>query len=293
MLAIHAAPLHQEIDRFLVGRDDAGEAANLRRHVGHGGALVHAELFDGLARVLHHFGQRLAAAHVVEAENLQNEIFRRDVGMLLAANDDLHRLRHLHPNIFRDPRIENIGGANAKGHAADRAHVRSVRVRADIQLSRQRIALQHDGVADALRSFAVFQFAMQLDSLLRGEILLLELELGGQIEQAQFLFLLRNHFIEKGQVIAEKQNARGIVHLRIFANIALEENRRHRRNVLVAEAQVGPGETGIARFDRRQRRRSPLLVHHVAGKDFLAPGHGTPGRLDRRQETFSPASAPH
>ena len=70
-LAIHAAALDQEIDRLLVGRDDAGEAADLGRHVGHGGALVHAQFFDGFARVFHHLGQRLAVAHVIEAENLQ------------------------------------------------------------------------------------------------------------------------------------------------------------------------------------------------------------------------------
>ena len=205
LLPIHAAALDQEINRFAVWRDDAGESADFRRHVGHGGALVHAQRFDGLARVLHHFGQGLAAAHVIEAQNFQNEILGSDVGMLPAANDDLHRLGHFDPHIFRDPGIENVGRADAESHTSDRAHVRGVRIGADIELSRQGVALQHDGVADSFRPFAVFQLAMQLDSLFGCKILLLELELRGQIEQAQFLFLFRDHFIEKGQVIAKKQ----------------------------------------------------------------------------------------
>ena len=125
----------------------------------------------------------------------------------LAANHDLHRLRHLHPHILRDPAIEHVRRANAKSDAANRAHVRRMRVRADVQLPGQRVAFQHDGVADALRPLAVFQFSMQLDSLLRRKVLLLELELCRQIEQAKLLFLLRNHFIEKRQVVAEKDNA--------------------------------------------------------------------------------------
>ena len=91
---------------------------------------------------------------------------------------------------------------------------------------------------------------MQLDSLLRGEILLLEFELRRQIEQAELLLLFGNHFVEKCQVIAEKDDGGGIVDLGVFADIALEENRRHRRDVFVAEAQIGPGEAGIAGLHR-------------------------------------------
>src|SRR5580700_854950 len=188
-LFIHAAALDQEVDRFFVGSDDAGEAADFGRHVGHGGAFVDAEFFDGLARVLHHLRQRLAAAHVIEAENLQDEIFRGDVLMLPAADNNLHRLRHFHTNVFRDPAVENIGGADAESHAANRADVGRVRVGANVQLPRQRIALEHDRMADAFGAFAVFQFSVELDSLPGGEILLLEFELHCQIEQAELFFL--------------------------------------------------------------------------------------------------------
>jgi hypothetical protein len=147
--------------------------------------------------------------------------------------------------------------------------VRRVRVGANIQLPGQRVAFEHDRVADAFRSLAVFQFAMQLDSLLGGEILLLEFELRRQIEQAELFFLFGNHFIEKGQVVAEKDNARGIVDLRVFADIAFEENRRHRRNVLVAETQVGLSKASIAGLDAGNST-SPVSLIMCRAKIFSA-----------------------
>ena len=127
--------------------------------------------------------------------------------------------------------------------------MRRVRVGTDIQLPRQRVAFEHDGVADALGSLAVGQFAMQADSLLLGKILLLELELGCEIEQAELLLFFGNDLVEKGQMISEENDGRRIVDLRIFADVTLEENRRHGRDVLVAEAQIGTSETGIAGLD--------------------------------------------
>ena len=78
------------------------------------------------------------------------------------------------------------------------------------------------------------------------EILLLQLELRGQIEQAELFLFFRDHFVEEGQVVAEEQDAGGIVDLGVLAHVALEENGRHGRDVFVAEAQVGAGEAGVA-----------------------------------------------
>ena len=100
--------------------------------------------------------------------------------------------------------------------------------------------------SEPLRSFSS---PCRLDALLRGEILLLEFELGRQIEQAELLLLFGDHFVEKCQVIAEEQNARGIVDLRVLADVALEENRRHGRDVFVAEAEIGAGKAGVAGLD--------------------------------------------
>src|SRR5208282_3372730 len=103
--------------------------------------------------------------------------FRRDIRMPLAANNDLDRLRHSDANIFRNPGVEYIRCADAEGDASNGTDVRRVRIRTNIDLTRQRIGLQHHRVTDALRTFSVGKFAMQLDSLLPGEILLLQLEL--------------------------------------------------------------------------------------------------------------------
>ena len=62
----------------------------------------------------------------------------------------------------------------------------------------------------------------------RRKVLLLQLELGGQVKQAEFLLLFGDHFVEKRQVVTEEQNARGIVYLGILAHVTLEENGRHR-----------------------------------------------------------------
>src|SRR5208283_250276 len=132
----------------------------------------------------------LAAPHVIETQNPQDEILRRHVRVALATDYDLHRFRHLDANILGNPAIEYIRGANSKSNAADRAHVRSVRIRTNVELSGQRVALEHYRVTDALRPFAILQFAMQLDSLLGGEILLLQFQLGRQIKQAKLFLLL-------------------------------------------------------------------------------------------------------
>jgi hypothetical protein len=182
-------------------------------------------------------------------------------------------------------RIEYVGGADAEGHAAHRAHVRRVRVAADIQLAGQGIAFEHDRMADAFRAFAVFQFAVQLDALLGGEVLLLEFELRRQIEQAHLALLFGNHFVEKGQVVAEEHDARGVVHLRVFAQVAFEENRRHRRDVLVAEAQIGAGEAGVARLD--EDADFTFLVAACGARKFSPRRHGARLGRDRRQKDLS------
>ncbi len=116
------------------------------------GAFIHAELFNRLAGVLDHLGQRFSAAHVIQGQHFEDEILGGDVRAPPPADDHLHRLRHLHANIFGDPGIEHVGGADAEGDAAHRAHMRRVRIRADVHLPGQRVGFQHHGVADALAS---------------------------------------------------------------------------------------------------------------------------------------------
>ena len=163
--------------------------------------------------------------------------------------------------------------------------MRGVRVGTDVQLPRQSVTFENDGVADSFRTLTIAQFAVQPNSLLAGEVLLLELELCGQIEQAKLFLLFRNHFVQKRQVIAEEQNGRGIVHLRVSANIMIKKDRRHRRDIFMAEAQVRTRKSGVSGLDRRHADFA-LLVDHVSGKDLLGQRHGPGGARNRRQENF-------
>src|SRR6266481_553503 len=167
--------------------------------------------------------------------------------MPLAPNHDLDRLRHLDANVLRNPGIEYVRRPNAEGNTSDGANVRRVRVRTNIHLPRQRISLQHHRVADALRALPVGKFAVQLDSLLLCEILLLQLKLRGQIEQPHLFLLFGNHFVEKSEMVAEEANARGVVHGNVLTNVLLVKNGSHRRDVLMAEPQIDASKPSVAR----------------------------------------------
>src|SRR5208337_4739618 len=101
---------------------------------------------------------------------------------------------------------------------------------------------------------------MQPDSLLLRELLLLQFELRGQVEQADFLLFFRNDFIEKRQVIAEKQDARGIVDLGVFADVVLKEI-----------AAIGVTYSWLKRRSARAKPVSPGLTQAVARAGTLAP----------------------
>src|SRR5207244_3727788 len=291
LFAIHAPTLNQKFDNLLVRSNYPGDPANLSRHIRHRSSLIHAEFFNGLARILHDFRQCLAAAHVIETEYLQNKIFRGNVRMLLAPDDDFDRLGHANAHVFRDPGIKHISCADPKGHASHRAYVRCMRIRADVQLPRQGIALEDNRVADSFRILAVLQLAMQLDSLPLREIFLLELELRGQIKQAELFLFFGYDFIQERQVVAEEKDRRRIVYFGIFADVVLEEDRRHRSDVFMAEPQVGAGKAGITGLHCCDAHFA-ILVQHVAGKNLLGQRHWTCGAgslgcsLDRGQKYF-------
>ena len=78
----------------------------------------------------------------------------------------------------------------------------------------------------------------------------------------------------------------GIGDRRVLAEKVLEENRRHRRDVFVAEAQIGARESGVAGLYRLD---ADLVgaVHHVARENFLRDGHRPRLGLDRRQKNFA------
>ena len=298
-VAIHAAPLVQELHNFFIRRHNAGESADLRRHVGHGGALIHAQRLDGLAGVFHHFGQRFAAADVIHGQQRQNEILGGDVGPALAADDHSYRLRHLHAHVFGDPGIKNVSSADAESHAAYRAQVRGVRIGAHVELPGERISFRHQRMADSFRALAVAQFAVQLDALRLGEFHLLQLELRGQVEQPHLFLFFGNHIIQKREMVAEKQDGRLVVHRRVFAHVMLVKDRGHWGDVLMAEAQIGAGKSGVARLHVRHAnfrlRRFFLcgagalarVIQHMLRKNLLSNRHRTFSRRDGREEYFA------
>ena len=79
-----------------------------------------------------------------------------------------------------------------------------------------------------------------LNALRLGEVFLLEFELRREIEQAHLAsFLRRSLRQETSGDRGRNRIVLGIVDRRVFADVVLEEDRRHGRDVFVAEAQVG------------------------------------------------------
>src|SRR5260370_35853907 len=75
------------------------------------------------------------------------------------------------------------------------------------------------------------------------------------------------------------------MHLRVLADVALKKDRSHWSDILMAEAQIGPGKTGIAGL-HRSNTNFALFVHHVPRKNLLRQGHGAFFSLHWRQEYF-------
>src|SRR5712692_7048802 len=174
--------------------------------------------------------------------------------------------------------------------------MRRVRIGAYDQLPRQCVAFEHYRMTNAFRALAVRQLPVQPDAALFGKILLLQLELRRQVEQTHLALLLREHFVQKRQVVAEENDRRGIVHRSIASRQLIEEDGCHGRDVFMAEAQIGASESGVSRLhslDAWLFFFNPVSVNtasranHVAGENFLRQRHGTLLVLNRRQEDFS------
>ena len=71
---------------------------------------------------------------------------------------------------------------------------------------------------------------------------------------------------KKRQVVAEKEHRAGIIYRRISSDQLIEENRRHGGDVLMAEAQIGARETGVAGLDRMDADSRCRLLLGRAGK---------------------------
>src|SRR3954466_1142646 len=120
---------------------------------------------------------------------------------------------------------------------------------------------------------------MQFDALRLRKTLLFELELTCEIQQTHLALLFRQDLIEEREVVAEEDDAGAVVHRHIFAQEVLVKDRRHRGNVLVAEAKIGAGKSGIARLHSRYAL-FPIGRDHVARENLLGYRHGSRFRVD-------------
>ena len=88
-----------------------------------------------------------------QREQMQHDVLRgharRAAGHRSSMRSDL---RHGHAHRAGDERVRHVGRADAERDAAERAAMRRVRVGADDDLPRQRVALGHHRVRDAVRA---------------------------------------------------------------------------------------------------------------------------------------------
>src|SRR6185437_3235361 len=132
------------------------------------------------------------------------------------------------------------------------------------------------------------QLPVELDPLLLREGPLLFLELIGDVEET-FLDPLRRHRLtQEGEVVAEQEDRAGIEHPFVLADQLFEEDRRHRRDVLVAEPDVGHHEAFVPRLHRRNADLALRRIHDpVTGQHLFAERHRTAWRGRRAQDDFA------
>ncbi len=132
------------------------------------------------------------------------------------------------------------------------------------------------------------QLTVQFDALPLGELALLLLELQRHVEQP-FLDPFRGHRIaQEREVVAEQQHRVGVRHPLGRAHQLFEEDRRHRRDVFVAEPHVGHHESFVARLHERHAQAAFGQVRHpMAGDHLFAQRHGAPAGGRRRERHFA------
>src|SRR2546425_5979775 len=90
-------------------------------------------------------------------------------------------------------------------------------------------------------------------------------------------------------MVAEHQDRAGIVDLRVFPDELLEEDRRHRRDVLVAEPNVGEHEPFVARLHGGNADLSLRRVDDPPpGPDLFPPPPPPPRPLWGEQHAVTP-----
>ena len=101
------------------------------------------------AAELEHLADAGAGADRRLRQQVQHDVLGGDAGRQLALELDAQHCGTRQAHRAGDEGVGHVGGADAEGHAAQRAAVRRVRIGADDHLARQRVVLGHHRVRDA------------------------------------------------------------------------------------------------------------------------------------------------
>ena len=201
-------------------------------------------------------------------EQREHDVLRRDARWKGPLENDADGGRDLHAHVARKPCARDLRRADPERETAERPGVRRVRVGPDDDLAGKGMALEDEGVADALAR------PVEPDALRGRELLLPRREGVRERQEAARLAFLRHDLAEQGQVIAKKEDGSGILHARASPQRLREACGRHRRDVFVGEAQVGPHEARVARRDGGHSRAGGRRIRDdVAREDLLDERH--------------------
>src|SRR6185503_2214150 len=170
--------------RRVVGRDHARTRTGLDGHVANGHALFHRQGADRGAAVLDDVAR--AAADADRADDLEDQVLRRDLGRHLARQVDREGFRLTLQQALRRQHVADLRRADAEGEGAERAVRARMRVAADDRRAGMRRAELgahdvHDAAVAARKPAQldpeVFAVLLHLPHLFRGRRLADDLEI--------------------------------------------------------------------------------------------------------------------
>ncbi len=259
---IHAAPRLEEGHGLVVRLDDAGEAAQLRDHVGQRGALVDRQAAHGAAGVLEHHANGPAGADRIHLQQVEHDVLGGHARGQCALHLHAQGLRHLAAHVARHPAIGKIGGAGAERQATERTRMGRVRIGAHHHLARQRVLLGHQRMADAFRARHVAgQRVVRAHRVVVREAAMALHQVGHARQQA--VAHMREALRRQHQVILEGDDVVGLVQRGRLAEGAVHQVRAHAGEVVVREAPVGRHEHALAALGGWRARQQ------MAGDDLL------------------------
>ncbi|SOY63139.1 hypothetical protein CBM2587_B60170 [Cupriavidus taiwanensis] len=280
-LEVEPAPLAEKAHGLRVGRDDAGEAAQLGAHIGQRGALVDRHCADHRPRELEYLADAGAGLDVGPGQQVQHHVLGRDARRQRAVQPHQDALRQGHAHGAGHEGIGHVGGADAERHASQRAAVRGVRVGAHHHLARQRIAFGHHRVRDPRRMagrgaarLGLGQRAMAAQPVVAHEVPLRRAHAGDVVDQPAAH--MGRAFADIGGVVLEHHDAVRVFELQRLAERRVQHVGAHAGVVLVDKAPVGAHENAVAghRAGRRDRRCQQMPLDDFLEQRLRPGGQG-------------------